>query len=274
MLETLWAAGGVNWRTGADTSALGTATAPPSPIGRRPPEWAAFLAGFPTVADAICAVAAGESVESFSNEHAPVHRRVLISGREPVVQDTLYLDMDLREAALTGLLNHRDPQAARAVILGAMPNLVPAALWHDGIDCVSEASTGALPRFGYRYTLPLSGSMTWDDVDALSEPFMPLFEALKYGFDGAADADDTAIGHLRDAGLPVVTCAVCGRFVTCRHPEWPGVWVCLDDEDPIRCTYRHQPPGSLEEFDSIDIGTPHRPDPAGWRAVRWPAPPW
>ncbi|WKX73957.1 hypothetical protein [Streptomyces sp. XD-27] len=243
-------------------SAFGITAASPPEIGRTLPEWEAFLASFPTVADAICAVAAGESVELFSNEHAPVCRRVLISDSEPVVQDTLYLDMDLREAVLTGLLNHGDPQAAQAVILGAMPGLVPAALWHDDVVCVSEASTGALPRFGYRYTLPLSGSMTWADVESLSEPFMPLFEALTYGLDGAADADSAAVGLLRDAGLPVVTCAACGRFVTCRHPEWPGVWVCLDDEDPIRCTYRHHPPGSVEEFDSIDIGTPHRPEPA------------
>lgn len=85
-------------------------------------EWAAFFSRHPCICEAVTAAATGEAVEVLSVEHGPYRRRLFVRDRLPWQEDTFYLDMDLREAVLTGYLNHR-PQRGP----GAPPRPPPPA---------------------------------------------------------------------------------------------------------------------------------------------------
>ncbi|MFJ3310780.1 hypothetical protein ACIPSA_49170 [Streptomyces sp. NPDC086549] len=71
----------------------------------------------------------------------------------------VYVPSDTHDALWSGLLHSDDREATIERIVGVLPELLPDDARIDGVDCLTEVppAGGTLPRFAYRYRIPVSG---------------------------------------------------------------------------------------------------------------------
>ncbi|MFF7446094.1 MULTISPECIES: hypothetical protein [unclassified Streptomyces] len=229
------------------------------------PEWKVFYRAFPTVTAAVEAVRRGDSVELYTSEHELLLLRVTLVEGDPVVEMRLYVPFGTRDALWSGLLHSDDQDDAVQRMISVLPELLPEDARVEGVDCVAEGPhPGArLPRFAYRYRIPVSGVDRWNELWEEARRFEPLQDAVGR-MDPRAAGHADAVTVLRRHGIPAVSCDACGHAVTNRHPAWPGTWVDfqVDEYGPLCPAWDDSALETEDELDSLAIGGPHRVDEA------------
>lgn len=272
-------------------------TAPAQPAGFELADWDDFpqeepdlpdamAARFPTPADGVKAVQAGESVEWTGSVDGSTmrHRVLLADDGTAVVEQAVFVGGHLEEILLCAWhqAGERGREMLGAGVLAALDDL------HTVIRPVLEAEirevrpdyTAAVPQsfreepepygpgmpvFGWRLLHPVGPDTTWEDTrdTAAWNTSQTMAGWLGY-YDHVPELQQAGLADLlRKHDVPVVLCADCGQPITDRHPRWTGVWVTPDSEHGPVCGEPHAAPATgkplLGTFTDQDFGSPHRP---------------
>lgn len=241
---------------------------------------------FPTPADAVKAVQAGEPVEwTGSIDGSRMRHRVLLADDgTATVEQAVFVGGALEELLLCAWhqAGEQGRESLEAGVLAALDDL------HAVIRPVLEAEicefrpdyTAAVPQpfreepephgpgmpvFGWRLLHPAGPDTTWEDTrdTAVWNTSQTMVSWLGY-YDHVPELQQTGLADLlRKHDVPVVLCADCGQPITDRHPRWTGVWVTPDSEHGPVCGEPHAAPATakplLGTFTDQDFGGPHRP---------------
>lgn len=241
---------------------------------------------FPTPADAVTAVQAGEPVEwTGSIDGSRMRHRVLLADDgTATVEQAVFVGGSLEELLLCAWhqAGEQGRESLEAGVLAALDDL------HAVIRPVLEAEirefrpdyTAAVPQpfreepephgpgmpvFGWRLLHPAGPDTTWEDTcdTAVWNTSQTMVSWLGY-YDHVPELQQTGLADLlRKHDVPVVLCADCGQSITDRHPRWTGVWVTPDSEYGPVCGEPHAAPATgkplLGTFTDRDFGGPHRP---------------
>ncbi|WP_331745270.1 hypothetical protein OG245_37385 (plasmid) [Streptomyces sp. NBC_01116] len=241
---------------------------------------------FPTPADGVKAVQAGEPVEwTGSIDGSTMRHRVLLADDgTAAVEQAVFVGGSLEELLLCAWhqAGEQRRDALEAGVLAALDDL------HTVIRPVLEAEirkvrpdyTAAVPQpfreepephgpglpvFGWRLLHPVGPDTTWEDTrdTAAWNTSQTMVSWLGY-YDHVPELQQAGLADLlRKHDVPVVLCADCGQPITDRHPRWTGVWVTPDSEHGPVCGEPHAAPAAAEPLlgtlTDQDCGGPHRP---------------
>ncbi|MFI1510203.1 hypothetical protein [Streptomyces sp. NPDC020597] len=272
-------------------------TAPAQPAGFGLVDWddapqedldlpEAMAERFPTPADGVKAVQAGEPVEWTGSVDGSTmrHRVLLADDGTAAVEQAVFVGGHLEEILLCAWhqAGEQGREMLEAGVLAALDDLhtVVRPVLEAEIREVRPDYTAAVPQsfreepephgpgmpvFGWRLLHAVGPDTTWEDTrdTAVWNTSQTMSGWLGY-YDHVPELQRTGLADLlRKHGVPVVLCADCGQPITDRHPRWAGVWVTPDSEHGPVCGEPHAAPVTakplLGTFTDQDFGGPHRP---------------
>ncbi|UXY33231.1 hypothetical protein [Streptomyces sp. HUAS TT20] len=245
---------------------------------------------YPTPADAVKAVQAGEPVEWIGDvEGATMRHRVLLADNgEAVVEQAVFLDGTLEQMVLCAAHQagehgrdqlHTGVLAALAALHTVIRPIVEAGVRKVRPDYTAavlesfheapEPNGPGTPVFGWRTFHSVGPDTTWDDtIDTATWNSSTMMSGLVGDSDDVPELQPPQLARLlHDHGVPVILCANCGDPITDRHPRWSGVWVSPSNdsgplcEAPVPALQRPAP--RLGWLTDAEFCYPHQPAPVG-----------
>ncbi|MDV5143190.1 hypothetical protein R1T08_02410 [Streptomyces sp. SBC-4] len=243
---------------------------------------------FPTPADAVKTVQAGEEVEWIGSvEGAKMrHRVVLTDNREALIEQAVFLDGALEQMVLCAAhqVGEHDRDELHTGVLAALdvlhtvirpitetdvrnfqPGYTAAVL--ESFQEAPEPHGPGTPVFGWRTFHSVGPNTTWDDtVDTATWNSSTMMSGFLGDSDDVPELQPLQLARLlRDHGVPVILCASCGDPITDRHPRWNGVWVSPGNDTGPLCEAPtpalQLPAPRLGWLTDAEFGHPHQPAP-------------
>ncbi|MFJ3505768.1 hypothetical protein [Streptomyces sp. NPDC090135] len=243
---------------------------------------------FPTPADAVKAVQAGEQVEWIGSvEGAEMRHRVLVTGNgEGLVEQAVFLDGALEQMVVcaahqAGEHGRDDLHTAVLAALDALHTVIRPVVEADvrgfqagytaavleSFQEAPEPHGPGTPVFGWRTFHSVAPDTTWDDtIDTATWNSSTMMS----GFLGDSGSVPELQPHrlarlLRGHGVPVILCSSCEDPITDRHPRWNGVWASPGNDTGPLCEAPvpalQLPAPRLGWLTDAEFGHPHQPAP-------------